>query len=371
MQTLSNDTHDTIVVLMNSSFREFDTQKRETFLNALSELLAYPREEFLEIKFWDACITFQALLPTVAAARLLEAYDLAKDSSVQKSEEADEMREFIDEYNVTAIYRQVFESAQELFDRLSNLFRRPPNNRRNFEKVSPLRWIYFIHGWRWEGEIVRKACNETFSELPRLLSNHFDSSTAYFDYKTGLTRRSKSLFYAAKELANKIQNLFHEFQRISTTEGLDKKDFKVVIISHSAGGVIARKCMTLDIFKHDRNKYIKHITLIASPVTGVKILEYLSNLPFVSDQVRELEYGSVFLDELNSAWSKWRKDCPACLVNCIYGPEDTVVPPTDASILDAEAISILGVDHVKVKEVSSPDDELFKTLVSFIERASF
>lgn len=363
-------THTTVFILMNRSFRDFGNQQREDFLNDLSDLVAYPREEFYEVKFWDGCVAFQALLPVVAFIRLLETFKLAKKEE-KNSEEVIEMQEFTKKHSVYSITNpsidnQFLESTKELQEHLAEIAR---FSRQKPKLAQKSKRVYFIHGWRWEGEFVKKECSKTFSKLPEFLSVRFNGNSDFFDYQTGLTTKSKSLYYVAKALSNKLHESYLEYTRTPETE--KEKDFKIALITHSAGGIVARKCMTLTTFQEERNNYVKHITLIASPATGVRFLNPLAKFPFTSDQIRELKQGSAFIAELNSNWGHWSKLNSHCKVRCIYGPEDQVVSATEASILDPDAICILGVDHVNIKNVDSLNDELYKTLVSFLEEANF
>jgi hypothetical protein len=297
----------------------------------------------------------------------LETFKLAKEQSNSDSEETQEMQNFIERHSVTSIYSQYLsESEKDIKENFSNLSRyygtKPENDHKS-------KWLCFVHGWRWEGEFVTRECNTTFSYLPDFLSIHFNSDNNFFNYKTGVTTQTKSLLYVAKTLNNQLQELYWEYQRTPDTE--KQKDFKLALITHSAGGVIARKSMTLTTFQEERNNYVKNITLIASPVSGVILLKIVAKLPGISDQVRELAHDSAFLNELNENWNNWRSANQQCQVRCVYSPEDQVVTATDALFIDPKAVSLLGVDHVSIKEVDSPDNELFKVLVRFLEEVNF
>jgi hypothetical protein len=350
---------------MNRSFRGFDERERGIFLDDLSELVAYPTCDFDQVKFWDGCVTFQALLPFVAVIRLLETFKLAKEQSNSDSEETKEMQIFIEKHSVTSVYSRHL-SEENFKENLSNLSRYYGTKPETDQKS---KWLCFVHGWRWEGEFVTKECNETFGRLPNFLSIHFNSDTNFFNYKTGVSTQTKSLLYVAKALSNKLHELYLEYQATPDTE--KQKDFKLALITHSAGGIIARKCMTLTLFQKERNSCVKNITLIASPVSGVTLLNIVAKFPGISDQVKELAHGSAFLNELNENWINWRNANQQCQVRCVYSPEDQVVTATDAVFIDPKAISLLGVDHVSIKEVDSPDNELFKILVRFLEEANF
>jgi hypothetical protein len=60
-----------------------------------------------------------------------------------------------------------------------------------------------------------------------------------------------------------------------------------------------------------------------------------------------------------------------CHIRCIYGPDDKVVDSCAASILDPEAVSISGVDHVNIKEPNDRNEPVVTTLCSFLEQACF
>ena len=102
MQDSLHETHENISILMARSFTEFGKTQREEFLNDLSDLIAYPCEEFHEVKFWDGCVKFSALLPIIAVARILETLEKTKNKKAQNSEEVKEMQGFLDKHSITA-----------------------------------------------------------------------------------------------------------------------------------------------------------------------------------------------------------------------------------------------------------------------------
>ncbi len=375
--------HVDIGIVMKKSFQNFNDASRTDFLEDLSFLLACPSSDFYEVKFAAGCVLFLAMIPLVAAMRLIRTFERLKKhpEGQEKPAELKEMAEFIKKYSVSQISSQELDENTTL-DELIQKKKRYDSKRQELDQSNPvdkyLKSILFIHGWRWEGEFVTNEIINTFGKLPNFLSAEFQCNHDYFQYPTGITTRTRSFFFVAKALNNFLLglkrdyiNLVEDEETLSDEErATRKRDFKVSIIAHSAGGIVARKCMTLDVFE-DELDFVKHITLIASPAAGSGFLTAFAPLPGISDQVRELAKGSAFLTELNSSWSKWREKNPQCQVRCIYGPEDEVVNASDASILDPNAVCVFGVGHSNIKEINDLDDEVYKTVVRFLREVSF
>lgn len=100
----SQEPYLTTSILMNRSFREFGDRQRETFLNALSDVMELSRDEFHNVKFWDGCVTCQLMLPRKDATRLVRDWEIIRSGEASLNREVTKMKEFVDEYCITSIY---------------------------------------------------------------------------------------------------------------------------------------------------------------------------------------------------------------------------------------------------------------------------
>ena len=341
------------------NFLENDGCEKNTFLKDLSQLLAYPESEFSVLDIREGCVIMEATLPRVGVLRLMSLWDLTscpRDDGHKESEEEAEFRIFAKRHSIRSIINTYANKRVELL---------VPQKQPNSETSTA---VIFIHGWRIEGflykgensvfEILDRP-SDTFGKLPEFILKGFDASTSEYQYPTGIIVPKPSFYDIAKNFNNFLQEYF--------VDGFTK----VCLVGHSAGGIVVRKCMTLSIFKEDRDKYVRQITFMASPYTGVNALKVLCWF-FPNDQVQQLKRDSDFLSELNDNWQRWKRSwIRSQYVRCIYSPEDTIVSKADATIDDPEAIPILGLDHVKIKDADSPDSEVVKTMFSFLQDAGF
>jgi hypothetical protein len=348
--------------LMKRSYKDFlenDGCEKNTFLKDLSKLLSYPESEFSVIDIRKGCVIMEATLPRVGVLRLMSLWDLTscprKDDSKESEEEA-EFRIFAKRHTIRSILNTYANKRVELL---------MPQKQPDSETSTA---VIFIHGWRIEGflykggnhpfEILDRP-NDTFGKLPEFILKAFNASTAEYQYPTGIIVPQPSFYDIAKSFNNFLQEYF--------VNGYTE----VCLVGHSAGGIVVRKCMTHSVFKEDRDKYVRQITFIASPYTGVNALKALCWF-FPNDQVEQLKRDSNFLSELNDNWQRWKRSwIHSQYVRCIYSPEDTIVSKADATIDDPEAIPILGLDHVKIKDAVSPGSEVVKTMFSFLQDAGF
>ena len=105
-----NKDHLTVSILMNRSFREFDLEKREKFLADLSYVANCSIDEIQEVKFWDACITFQAILPLNPAEKLVKLWEAFRSSASQIDAELAKFSGFVERHSVVSIYLPFAES---------------------------------------------------------------------------------------------------------------------------------------------------------------------------------------------------------------------------------------------------------------------
>ena len=105
-----NKDHSTVSILMNRSFREFDLEKREKFLADLSHVANCSSNEIQEVKFWDACVTFQAVLPLYPAEKLVRFWEALKSSVTQIDAELARFSDFVERHSIVSVYLPFTES---------------------------------------------------------------------------------------------------------------------------------------------------------------------------------------------------------------------------------------------------------------------
>lgn len=350
-QAMQSDRYASVEIIMQKEFTEFLDENKKEFLRDISYLVGYDTSTFSDTKFYSGSVMFLGNLPKVAVQRLVQLWELYNKDKLS-FEEREEAESFMKKYAI----EKISEEPKIILDEVGD-----SQKKSNFEEIEKStkekKVIFFVHGWRWEGSFF-KVRKDSFGKISDFIAKNFNSDKHLFEYETGVLE-TRSFYYIAKDLANKIQ----EYKL---------KGFKkFALIGHSAGGIVIRKCMTLSIFSSERDDIVNQITLIASPATGVLHLAIIKNI-LGSDQVKELSMGSAFLDELNAQWNSWKENKKSsCHVRCIYGPDDKVVDSCAASILDPEAVSISGVDHVNIKEPNDKNDPVVTALNSFLEQSCF
>jgi len=348
--------------LMKRSYKGFlenDGCEKNTFLKDLSELLAYPESDFTVLDIRSGCVILEATLPDVGVLRLMSLWNLIsspKKDDFNESEEETEFRIFMQRHSIKSVISTYADSRVNLVI---------PQKQPDSETSTA---VIFIHGWRAEGFLYKgenfasgilERPTNTFGKLPEFILKVFNACTAEYQYPTGAFGPKPSFYHIAKN----FNNLLHEY----FVDGFSE----VCLVGHSAGAIVIRKSMTHLLFKEDRDKYVRQITFIASPYTGVNALNALA-LFFPNDQVQQLRRDSDFLSELNDNWQHWKRGwIHSQYIRCIYSPEDVIVSNADATIDDPKAIPILGVDHVRIKDADSPGSEIVKTMISFLRDAGF
>lgn len=350
-QGMHSNEYALVEIAMQKEYTEFFEENENEFLSDLSCLVGYDISTFRDTSFSPGSVKFAGSLPKVAVQRLNQVWELYNKERLT-AEEKEEAEWFIKKYSIKIIRTEPQASCDEEAGSIRESFTKESLQRTKEKKV-----IFFIHGWRWEGSFF-KVRKDSFGRLADFVIKEFNSDKHLFEYETGVLE-TRSFYYIAKDLANRIQ----EYK----LRGFEK----IALIGHSAGGIVIRKCMTLNVFSSERDEMVSQITLIASPVTGVLHLAVIKSI-LGADQVKELSMGSSFLDELNSQWNSWKENKKSsCNIRCIYGPDDKVVDSCAASILDPEAVSISGVDHVNIKEPNNESDPVVVALCSFLKQACF
>jgi len=267
-------------------------------------------------------------------------------------------------------------------------------------------YIFFVHGWQWEkviltvlndllkeSNIVNDICptpsgNNTFEFLKKELEPLFPQSEfVIYNYPTSLISvpnpENKNLDFIpnANNLLDKIQLIKKYYIEAceDSNSKLKKDDLKIVLIGHSAGGIVIRQALILaekgdiEIDENAKN-LVNHIILIASPSEGTPVLKewLLRSVVFpktstLSKQIRNLCCESSFINKLNSDWEIFKKSRSNFEARCIYASSDPFAPapPKGKCIIDNEAITIPNTDHNNILNNFKCRDEIKTILYSY------
>ncbi|ELR98518.1 serine esterase (DUF676) [Gloeocapsa sp. PCC 73106] len=299
--------------------------------------------------------------------------------------------------------------------------------------MSP-RNIIFIPGWKWEGSFVPTDCEQTFKILNNNFNNHgpctFDSY--FLNYPTGFLRKrvlinyrfppqigERNLIENARLLLNELRDLFFTYvlfcyqnkpdhdRNITSLKEIRKpknyrkvfpqiqnelKSFKIILIGHSAGGLLIRQAFieseeTNNVDKIIMRQYVVHSTLIASPSVGVnpqnmtlmgvplgevfKVIE-INNNRYFSQQLKQLIIDSNFLTNLNNKWSNLS---PKPIVRCIYAAQDqlgiTPIRPYGNCIVDPNFVTIESCNHNSILNQEKAALEVCRHIIQFMTDVQF
>jgi hypothetical protein len=317
-----------IRIFLDTHLSAFSESDRTTFIQGLEEITGSPFGEFKDVSFTDGCVTFTGTLPDEPLKRLYQVYrqrNLDTDDPAQKR-----LRELLQQCKVNGIE----------FDGYSDKHALPEEPVR----TAYGRLIVFIHGYTGD--------STTFGQLPKFLGEEFQCSTLIYQYPTSWWKDNPSLF----AISNNFGNWLRRHGNLQNT----------AIISHSMGGVIARMCLTTEIYRDDRyDERVVLLSLVASPNSGAQVANILNFFKMGKDsQVHALSTSEDFITELNRNWAGWLKKLKPkrCRVKTIYGDKDKVVSSASAAGWDSDPVNILGADHVDIVKPKKPTDEIVEVL---------
>ena len=321
---------------MNLKFDSFDEIKRKEFLNDLSILSGCPVDEIDSIKFTSGCVIFDGELDKEAISRLIEFFE-KKDLNDAPSEIQD-LIEFCEKWSVSNVHSYLRVSLQD-------------SSETKQEKQDAS--IIFVHGWNGD--------DNSFGNMPEYVSEKISCKTKIYSYPTGIWSKSPSLEFVARNFDNWIRNNINSDN--------------VAIVAHSMGGIIARRLVALQFERDDRlDKLLRQMTFIASPHNGAVLANIGKYVPTLKKtQLKDLSTDSSFLFALNSDWLKWIDSDMSneCSIRCMVGTDDKVVSVNSAMGLDSNAVPILGADHTNIVKPESPEHEVVKTTIRFLQEAGF
>lgn len=259
-------------------------------------------------------------------------------------------------------------------------------------------YIFFVHGWRWEGDYIKvKPCEQTFSQVSSSLKQQYPKCIfKYFDYCTGPFKfppkeGNKDITKNAKALLNQIGGVIDDYLSEKSSDS-ESDELKIALIGHSAGGLVVRQALVIaQELASDQEilQYVKNAVLIASPSSGTPIFQKFGGLlgsvtsvlkGAVSPQVIQLNPTSDFIHDLNSKWSLWTKKYTFCNVNCIYAGNDEIAPPPsprkycipnppNQCLVDKKCTIISNVGHNTILECKN--NSFTQELIEFLSKAGF
>ena len=324
-----------IRIRMERPFNLFGYEEKKVFLHNVSQVSGCPEEQIDRITYRSGCVIFEGRMDREAVLRLVELFE---KSQTEKGVAFDmgEFQRFLKEHSVSDI------SSLE-----------PIHIAIKISEKSDPRKLLFVHGWRGDAG--------SFGVLPEFLESEFKCRSLVYDYPTGFWEKSPSLEFVWRNLDNWIRN--------------NAAGARLAIISHSMGGIVARKCIVGQSTRSqpiDRN--VRQMTFVASPHNGAMLASLAAKVPFFRRvQTNEINPNSPFLVNLNDNWNYWaQNNVPKnCTARCIYGTADDVVSTNNAASLDREAVPILNAGHVDIIKPEKMDDEIVRTIARFIRESSF
>ena len=326
-------------IVMERDFEEFGSKEREAFLRDLATITGLESHQFTAVAFRPGCVLAELRLPEHALEALVDAYAAAKSGN--HPEKLLELQGFLLKYNIKNINGE-FEVALQI------QMRAPP-----IDAPAGSQEILFIHGFTGD--------KTTFGKLPEFLAKTFDCKTRSFEYPTGWMSDSPSIYFLAQGFDTWFRNTV-EAERVS-------------IISHSMGGLVARKFVTLQAYRRRPiDTYVAQMTFVASPHDGANLASIGKRIPgLASSQIHDLSPTSGFTAELKEAWLAWLARNPRKTrhIRSVFSPADSVVDPPNAMGGTGDGDTILGESHTGIVKPADPKAQIVLTLTRHLREAGF
>jgi hypothetical protein len=177
------------------------------------------------------------------------------------------------------------------------------------------------------------------------------------NYPTYITRRNLTI----GQLLFWLQSEIIDFQA-------EKKYTRIFIISHSIGGLLARKLAILEKLRNGNNDRVPIVVSISSPFQGVSIenVAKLGRLLGLSSPYTEiLISGSTFLSDLRAEWEQIFTNVPHM---CYWSAFDGVVSETSATGQCTSSLPFPEFDHKEVVKPSTIDDQRYQKPIAWVKR---
>ncbi len=324
---------------MDNDFETFDDTLQAEFISDLSHITGCPVEEMESVRFSPGCVIFDCDLDIEAVIRLIEFFSKIKNKDL--TTEGKQIKEFCEKWSVTDLHSLLRISTSEQKQEL-------PNKREDRKGA-----VVFVHGWL--------GSPDSFGEMPRYIEKRVNCSTYTYPYLTNLWKGSPALDYVSRNLDNWIRS--------------EVREPHIAIFSHSMGGLVVRKFITLQFERPDRiDTALRQLTFIASPHNGSVLANVANYVPLLrKTQLRDLAADSLFLFSLNADWNKWVNgmNSTKCKIRSIVGTEDNLVAPNNAIGLDPNPVPILGAGHIDIVKPKKESDDVIRFAINFLLDAGF
>jgi PKD repeat protein len=239
--------------------------------------------------------------------------------------------------------------------------------------------VVLVHGWC--------GSPESFINMGSFLQEDLEVPVGLFEARTVEPEVRMNLSRLAARLGADIE----AFMGGLRSNGLPAK--RVDIVAHSMGGLLAREWMT----HGQNNTKVRQLVIAGSPNFGVRPGDFKAAWAFggvscaepVPEvrlfQLREMEYGSLFLKELNARWNEGVKgrfltpESILMLIGCSLDPEqdqcvgDVVVRAGSATLPTPDGQPDYGVRYVKrvhfndLIAVHEKDHETYQLIKNFLQ----
>lgn len=212
--------------------------------------------------------------------------------------------------------------------------------------------IIFIHGLG--GKPFR-----TWGEFNKIIKSDEKLSQykiEFYPYPTSLLKFFPwSIFPKIQDLADG----FRTFINNRTTS-----DDKVTVVTHSMGGLIARKYFVEEI-KNKRKLRAKKLLLFACPNKGAQLakLSWISRIT----QVGQMKKSSEFITELHNDWKALNVE-KYIQVKYVIGGKDQVVDEDSAKYFgnSGDIENLISKNHINIVKPKNADDNTFKIFKNFV-----
>jgi pimeloyl-ACP methyl ester carboxylesterase len=176
--------------------------------------------------------------------------------------------------------------------------------------------LIFVHGWNGSGDNTWKAFPQLAYNDRRLKR----TDILVIDYPTYMRRRGLTIIDLANWIRDSLSSVTARYNRI-------------VLLSHSMGGIISREIVILEILGHHQPDRYVGLVSIASPYLGATHwIALAGTLGLSSSSTYALRPASPFLSDLRTQWNAVVSPPPT---SCYAGAFDSIVP-NDSALADCD-----------------------------------
>jgi hypothetical protein len=207
----------------------------------------------------------------------------------------------------------------------------------------PTSLLLMIHGWNGDPTETWKQFPSLFRQDPRFRK----TDILLVHYPTFIVRRNLHIPGLSKFVREQLQ----DYRARRPYESM-------AILSHSMGGLIARKVMLLDhIGGADTVLPLAQISIeIATPHAGVAAADIARALGIPHEYGEDLAIDSPLLQDIQVDWRTYSKH-PVTVA--FLSPQDGVVSETSASAACDDCVSIPGFGHVELAKPLTANDHRY------------